>query len=216
MKEALYYERKVKLYEYEELSETAKEKVKAWFVDDDFRTNELTYLFKELWIDYYFPNSKLDVQWSLGYCQGDGVNVSGKFDFDDLISYAKIFDWKVDFTEKEMKRLQHYMEQTEIKVDENRRYGYCVVQSKDYFVTDWLWDLSGYRDIDEELLERLSELFYHAINNLCKDMEHYGYKILYEPDDEEIIETAEINEWYFDEYGNVVYDYDELRECDIA
>ena len=66
------------------------------------------------------------------------------------------------------------------------------------------------------LLERLSELFYHAINNLCKDMEHYGYKILYEPDDEEIINNANVNEWLFDEFGNVVYDYDELRDCDIV
>lgn len=221
MKEALYYEyivpeKRIKLYEYKELSETAKEKVRAWFIDDELRGYLLTDDFKELWINYYFPNSKLDVEWQLCYCQGDGVNVGGNFDFDDLISYAKHSNWKIDFTEKEMKRLHYYMDNTEIKVGKNKRYGYCVVQSDDYFVTDWTYDLSYCKNLDEDLLERLSSLFCSVIRELCRDMKNYGYKFLYEPDDEEIVYMAEANDWLFDEFGNVVYDYDELKDFDIA
>lgn len=218
MYEAITYEyivpeSRVKIYEYSELSESAKDKAKQWYCDDDFRSYMLTDDFKEMWINLYFPNSDLNVEWSLCHCQGDGVNVSGNFDFDNLISYAENIGFEIDFTEKEMKRLRYYMNNTEIKVGRNMKYGYCVVQSDDYFVTDWTYDLSYCKNLDEDLLERLSSLVCFLIRNLCRDMESYGYRFLYEPDDEEVAYMCEANEWYFNEDGSY-FDgtYDELQE----
>ena len=217
MYEAITYEyivpeSRVKIYEYSELSESAKDKAKQWYCDDDFRAYELTSIFKRE-LENKFPNSNLECQWSLCSCQGDGVNVFGEFNFYDLLRFCYQDGWKVNFTPKQMKRLEYYMSQTEITVEENRRYAYCVVQQPDYFSSDWVYDLSDHRDLDEDLLEDLSKLFASAVRSLCKSMENWGWDYLYDPDDDEVSSICDLNDWYFYEDGSY-FDgiYDKLQE----
>ena len=81
----LKFTKTTKVYEYMELSDDAKENAKQWYLNDDPRSYELTDIFMED-IHQIFPNSKLEVQWSLSSCQGDGVNIYGSVDLHDIFS----------------------------------------------------------------------------------------------------------------------------------
>ena len=83
----------VKVYEYSELSDVAKEKVldrerelqgyDTWWIDD------LKYIFEymldEKGIKAY-PTDELEISMSLSYCQGDGVGFFGKIDVEYLLA----------------------------------------------------------------------------------------------------------------------------------
>lgn len=89
------------VYDYTELSESAKEKVREWYLDDDLRPQ----MFKEsidMWLSENFKDSELEVQFSLSSCQGDGLNIYGKVYLDEL--YEKVSE-RLDFnlSEKEKK-----------------------------------------------------------------------------------------------------------------
>lgn len=74
------------VYLFSELSEEAKEKVRNWYLE-----SQDTYIFSEDCeeeLREIFPNSGLDVQYSLSYCQGDGFNIFGNLDIDDFIVYS--------------------------------------------------------------------------------------------------------------------------------
>ena len=64
--------KKFNVYQYSELSDEAKAKVRSWYIDDPFRAEELTDMINED-LKNLFPNSELKVEWSLSSCQGDGV-----------------------------------------------------------------------------------------------------------------------------------------------
>ena len=73
------------LYQYNELSEAGKERARQWYLDDsmrnDFFHDNVIWFLKE-----EFPFSELMVEYSLGYCQGDGLNIYGKFYLPDFIN----------------------------------------------------------------------------------------------------------------------------------
>ena len=109
----LKFTKTTKVYEYMELSDDAKENAKQWYLNDDSRSYELTDIFMED-IHQIFPNSKLEVQWSLSSCQGDGVNIYGSVDLHDIFSLpgsgrAPELDWIKGFlTEKEIRTMEFY------------------------------------------------------------------------------------------------------------
>ena len=65
-----------KIYEFSELSEDAKAKVKKWYLDNFYQNEEFSDICKED-LSHRFPKSDLNVQYSLSYCQGAGLNVYG-------------------------------------------------------------------------------------------------------------------------------------------
>lgn len=71
------------VYDYNELSEQAKEKVKNYYLISENR-NEQFQEDIEYNLNYYFNNSELDYQYSLGYRYGDGVNIYGEINVDDI------------------------------------------------------------------------------------------------------------------------------------
>lgn len=90
--------REFNVYKFDELSQAAKEKVRNWYLEGQ---SELSYIFTEDCMERLkelFPNSNLEVQYSLAYCQGDGFNIYGEIRLDELLE--KIAE---NFTEKEMK-----------------------------------------------------------------------------------------------------------------
>ena len=68
------------------------------------------------------------------------------------------------------------------------------------FATDMIADLEylRVRDIDRQLIVRFQEaIVIPVIENLCEEMADYGYRYLYEIDDDEIAGICLANDWYF-------------------
>lgn len=51
-----------KVFQFSELNEEAKEVAKRWYLNDEFRCQELTSIIQED-VSHIFPNSELKVQW---------------------------------------------------------------------------------------------------------------------------------------------------------
>lgn len=201
-------QRTYKVFSFSELSEIAKDKVRQWYLDDDLRTDIFTedclYRLGEL-----FPNSDLKVEYSLGYCQGDGLNIYGDLRLDDVMEHIKD-----NFTEKELRFFNWVFREIadEYTMPANDWYHYCICD-RHYYLEDVVWECENnyYRNIPYDLIERFEGLIQDYMSELCGQLEQDGYKWFYEPDDDEIEDCCEANEWYFDEDGDLfVFSEDEI------
>lgn len=192
-----YITRVYQVYSYAELSEKAKEAVKQWYIDDEFRTDifteDVNYMLSE---DY--PESELKVQYSLSYCQGDGLNVYGKLYLIDMLN-------KLDFkgyTEKEKKFIHwlftKYNKYYSAEIPSNNRYGYCMANQID-FRGSLEYDLESdhIRAINYEAIRKFEIDVIQHFKKVCREYEAAGYKFFYDPDEEEIESTCEANDWKF-------------------
>lgn len=199
--------REYKVYNFSELSEDAKEKVKQWYLDDDFRPCEFENIYTED-LMYLFNNSDLKLQFSLSYCQGDGLNIYGKLDLTDVFSAIRDAEHSSDlfaqyknlFSEHEMKTIEAYMEVCgrEIELPYNRHYCYCVADRVD-FADDWIESLEycRYKNIQIDTIRKMEKLVIRMFENLSATYEKYGYDYFYNADDEVVNETCEANGWRF-------------------
>lgn len=75
--------------------------------------------------------------------------------------------------------------------------------SKAEFAVDMIDALEYWkiRDIDKALIYKFEKICIQIIKNMCAEMERYGYRYLYDADDDEVAETCEANEWYFTATG---------------
>lgn len=203
--------REYKVYNYSELSEEAKEKAKQWYLDDDFKPQEFTEIYMEN-LRYLFPNSDLKLQYSLGYCQGDGLNIYGKLDVVDLLSFIRenkdfscMEQFKNALTEKEVKTIEAYIEVCGRKIDlpyNNGHYEYCV-SDRTEFACDWVEELEYqmYKNIQVDIIRKLENLVRDMFTTLSGQYEEYGYDFFYEVDEKTMEEVCEANEWMFLEDG---------------
>lgn len=203
--------KKYNIYNYNELSENAKETVKQWYLDDYSRSREF---FDGCMNDLrnIFPDSDLKVQYSLNSCQGDGVNICGMLNVNNIISFPsshfcgdKFNDLLDYFTDKEIRTLINYSgECGDIKLPENRSYWYCCVDNID-LAAEWTEELewSCYRNINIKLLEKFQKYVIKIIKRLCSDYEKQGYKHLYEIEDDELNDFCEANKFTFLEDGTL-------------
>lgn len=191
------------VYDFTELSEEAKENVRQWYLDDETRPE----IFSES-IDNFlsenFGKSELKVQYDLGYCQGDGLNIYGKFDLSDMLDKIS-FD---DFSEKE-KRFIHWAINNYPntgKIPANNHYCYCIADQGDY-IENLIDDLEncGIRDINHKALEKFESSCIEYFESLCSEFEEDGYKYFYEADDAEIEEACSANDWKFTADGKFFY-----------
>lgn len=200
--------KKFNVYQYSELSDEAKAKVRSWYIDYTLRSEELTFQIDQD-LKNLFPNSELKVEWSLSYCQGDGVNVYGDLCFMDLVNMVQNHlcgdDYKAFenfFSPKEIKTAKFYSEYCgDVKLPYNLMgYAYCYVSQID-LEADFTYEMSHFRNINLDLLGKMETYVKRVIRKYCLDCEETGYKYLYEPDEEEIEESCEVNEWEFLEDG---------------
>lgn len=191
--------REYQVYHYTELSEKAKEKAREWYIDDDLRPQLLQEDY-ELMLSEDFPNSELKVEFSLGYCQGDGLNIYGKVWLSEMLN--KI-DWS-SFTAKEKRFIEWAVKWDDmlITLPHNYRYGYCVARQAD-FTGELAYDLenNSMRGVKEKALEKFDAACIDFFETRCGEWEIAGYKYLYEPDESEVEEMCEANEWLFFEDG---------------
>lgn len=203
--------REYKVYNFSELSEDAKEKVKQWYLDDDFRPQEFENIYTED-LHYLFNNSDLKMQFSLSYCQGDGLNIYGKLDLMDVFAVIRDTDhsgeqfkqYKDLFSEHEQKTIEAYMEACgrEIELPYNRHYCYCIDDRVD-FADEWIEILEycRYKNIQIDTIRKMEKLVGMMFENLSATYEKYGYDYFYNADDEVVNETCEANGWRFLEDG---------------
>ena len=203
--------REYKVYNFSELSEEAKDKVKQWYLDDDFRPCEFENIYTED-LKYLFNNSDLKLQFSLSYCQGDGLNIYGKLDLTDVFTAIRdtehsgdLFEQYKDlFSEHEQKTIEAYMEVCgrEVELPYNRHYCYCIDDRVD-FADDWIESLEycRYKNIQIDTIRKMEKLVGRMFENLSATYEKYGYDYFYNADDEVVNETCEANGWRFLEDG---------------
>lgn len=190
----------VKLYTFDELSDNAKARVREQYLNSQ-DVESFTDGCK-MHIDELLPNSNLDVQFSLNYCQGDGFNIYGEFSLIDLVNVLED-----KFTEKEKRFLKWAFEETGInsyKMPMNRHYCYCTAYMYDF--TEDLFDVldyDGMRDIRKDALEKMTREARIYIEKLCRSFENDGYKYFYEVSDDELEEWANDFEYEFTENGDI-------------
>lgn len=163
------YIKEIKAYTFPELTGEAKEKAKEWYLNDETLSWELTNNY-ESDLSCIFPNSDLKVQWSLSYCQGDGVNIYGSVNMEDIFvlsQNAPAYNWIDGYlTEKEIRTLRFYMSEykNEVKIPVNRRYSYCMADSID-FAEDFRYELENGEFFNEDCIEEPEELSAYFDNN---------------------------------------------------
>jgi len=199
------------VYKFNELSDSAKEKVKQWYLN-----GQEAYIFTEDCkqdLKNLFGKNELDVEYSLGYCQGDGFNIYGKIYAEDIFNClekhnggTQLEEYENVLTEKEKKTILNYAEQCgAIKLPMNGRYCYSLAYRID-IAEDWAYDLEnyyGYRDINTNVLEKFEKLVRDIFGTLCNAYEKWGYEYFYEISDEDLEEACEANDWEFLEDGTI-------------
>lgn len=202
------------VYTYPELSEEAKKKANQWYLDDPCRNDTFSETYTED-LHYLFPNSKLKMQYSLSYCQGDGLNIYGELDLMDVFkaihdkSYCgeTFKDFWDAMTEHEQKTIEAYIEicGKSIALPYNdEHYNYCVSEKTD-FAEDWIEELEyqQYKNIQVDTIRKMEKLIADMFVMLAGQYEKYGYSYFYEVDEEEMAETCEAYGWEFLEDGTV-------------
>ena len=204
------------VYNYNELSDEAKEKVKQDYLDNPVR-NDIFYEDCTETIYDLFPQSDLKIQYSLSSCQGDGFNTYGTLDVFNLInlmrnkeklpfSLLNKIEKDIDiFTSEELDLLSQYYNYycSSIKIPHNFRY--CYSQA-DYinFADDWAEELENaemeYNDNLIIKFENFVRKFFSELNNM---FEEEGYDFLYNVSDEEIKDWCEANEYTFLKNGTL-------------
>ncbi len=138
------------LYEFSELSESTKETAKQDYLDSK-EAWEFEEIVKED-LRHLFPDSELSVQFSLGYCQSDGLNIYGFLSKKDCLHIAKEYG----FSEKEAKRLDFYLNYCSCELPENTRRSYCKSEE---FKLD-LYELEShyhFKNVDWDLIESFED-----------------------------------------------------------
>lgn len=183
-------------YNYNELSADAKEKAKEWYLSGQDPC-DLSYMMKDEF-SALFPNSKLDVQFSLNYCQGDGLNIYGNLDFKDAIDFCK-----EELSAEEIKFLKWAADAygKDIKLPYNQRYCYSL-KNQTNLIEDVEYSLDEYKNIKWNILQHFEEVLENKLSALDGEWEETGYKYFYEIEEDEFEELCNINEWEFDEDGN--------------
>ena len=194
------------VYKYNELSDDAKEKVKQWYLD-----GQIPEVFTSMCVEdlncLFGHNHGLEVEYSLNYCQGDGFNIYGEINAENIFNClenhnggTQLEKFENVLTDKEKRTILHYQDECgNIKLHHNRHYGYCMA---DYLTIadDWSFDLenySGFRNINTDVLEKFEHMVKEIFTTLCKGYEKNGYEFFYEISDEELEENCDANDYEF-------------------
>lgn len=180
------------VYKYNELNDAAKEKVRAMFLEwrESFEFEELC---KDI-LHYDYGLIDFSVQFSLGYCQGDGLNI-----------YGELTSWELEqligdkLSKKELNRVKFYLKEyyKPIIIPCNRRY--CYDYSRNISLDDVISELEceRIRDIDYDTISKVETALRKKFHEINQRLEKLGYDFFYDIGEEEIVEMCEANEYEF-------------------
>lgn len=198
------------VYKYNELNTKAQERVREWYVAN-YRTPEL---FSEMLADdleILFGENDLDVEYSLNYSQGDGLNVYGSIPLTQILDEAERCSWLITcfdafrncFTEYEKAIIRRYAEDYDtvnIPRNTSNMYHYCHADHIDY-AGDYMLHVDD--DADADLLNRVNAALISLFSEICESYEEWGYEFLYDIDDDTLSEVCKANGWEFTEDGEL-------------
>ena len=194
------------VYDFSELSEEAKEKAKAWYLDG--QEPEIFTENCEEDLACLFPNSDLKVQYSLAYCQGDGLNIYGELDPLNIIALLREKKCGDTFSEvnkaltaREEKILRAYIKIFRFKISlpmNTTHYSYCIADKTD-FANEWIEELeyNQFRSIKTGVIRKFERIVVSVFRKLAAQYEKAGYEYFYEISDEDMKEICEANEYMF-------------------
>lgn len=189
--------KKINLYEYNKLEEKAKERAKENYLETKCEIDNDIFLENAMEIvgNYFQFTDGLEIQYSLSSCQGDGVNIYGKFDLRNVEG----FEW-----------LKSEVDSFELA--ENRRYYYSLksqteTETVDEIITEFEY-ASGSEVAEWQVMEirKMVETVFEKLKKAEKEIEEYGYKFFYEVSDEEMQEDSEANGVLYLDDGTEYFD----------
>lgn len=174
--------KKINLYEYNELSEKAKEQAKQDFLETrcELDGDMFTEIAMEIVGNYFKFTDGLEIQYSLASCQGDGVNIYGKFNLQNVEG----LEW-----------LKSEVDNFELK--QNYRYCYSLKSQTETETVDEIiseFERASDREIkDWQVMEirKMVETVFEKLKKAEQEIEEYGYDFFYEVSDEEMAEYAD-------------------------
>lgn len=200
------------VYKYNELSEKAKEKVREWYLN-----GQEPYIFTEDCkedLRNLFGENELEVQYSLGYCQGDGFNIYGVIDTESIFNClekhtggTQLKKFENVLTAEEKKTIINYAKEIGecalIELPYNNRYCYSLAYHIN-FAEDWEEELKYYtNNINKTLIKKFEMMVQEIFTELCGSYERQGYEYFYEISDEDLEEMCEANGYEFLEDGTI-------------
>lgn len=215
------------VYKYNELSETARKKVKEWYLKGQEPEIYTDLCMEDL--NNLFHDNDLNVQYSLNNCQGDGFNIYGTINIKDIYNCLKnnnggsqLEKYTDMISDNEWKILFEYAEFCDdIELPYNRHYCYCMADRID-IAENWYNALNNELDyidtvyigenkpvpnclknIDINLLGKFENFIKRIFETLCNDYEENGYRYFYEIKDDELNELCESNDYEFLENGTL-------------
>jgi hypothetical protein len=209
--------KKINIYKFEELEKEVQEKVIEKYFNDigcDDNNNLFQEFAKEIIEQVGFKD--VEVNYSLSYCQGDGICFDFKMDIIEVMEMLENIKKKV-YKEKGYKRLETLVDKLSevisgIKtIDINNNISiYTNKNSCGYYysrkntryidfesnnISDKLFDY-----IEKHILPLLKNMY----DVVCDTLEEWGYSdIYYKPTKEEMEETSFCNEWEYYEDGEL-------------
>lgn len=176
------------IYKFNELTDNAKDNAKNNILSIHHDTDTFYEMIKED-LKYLFPNSDLDVQYSLSYCQGDGLNIYGEVDVEDIIYCVDtnaadgLFEKYKNYLPEDMAKdiIRYANDCGKIVLPENTRYCYCIADRCNV-EADWEWELeyNEEENINNAALSKLNKLVSDMFTDLCGYWEKEGYDWFYE------------------------------------
>ena len=201
------------VYTYNELSNDAKETAKQWYLGFAHEANDFTeYLIEDL--HNLFGDNNLDVEYSLGYSQGDGLNIYGTINAEQILGFMNS-DVAGEFSKQYANALtdddraiilEYCKDYHTVTIPKNQSlYSYCVADSID-IADEWYTQLSyynGYDRVDVDVLKKFENIVIDIFTKLCKTYEDMGYEYFYEVSEEEMQDMCDANGWEFYEDGSL-------------
>lgn len=189
--------KEIQVFKFDELSVEAKERARQ----DYCEIEDYSFLIEEelKQTDECFDEVKL--QYSLSYCQGDGLSFSGELNLRKFLTL--VYSKKRKLNKKMIDLLCDWIYSVESAGNEGRYY-FCsksdIKYTEDYSLEK---EMSEFRYL---IIDKLWENVLAEIQNyyveLCRQLEKYGYSILtYRMTDEEFSEHCEIDDYQFLEDG---------------
>ncbi|MCL2313399.1 MAG: hypothetical protein FWC41_13165 [Firmicutes bacterium] len=187
------------LYQFHELSETAKEKaIKDYLNDND----DLTYQFSDMVVEelkYLYGLKNLKTYYSLSYCQGDGLCLSGYITPEEIFdneNFSSIALAGIDPKDIEIAKADYIT----VKFDHKGRYYYANSVDIDFDYSDY------HSDETERIMYAIIENIKKWYFDVCAKFEKTGYSFFYEMENDDFQEMAECNDWWFDENGKLSFE----------
>lgn len=214
------------VYLFNELSQEAKEKaVETWNIegaDMEFINQDISEHFAYKLKEKGFPTD--DIEYSLSYCQGDGMAFYGRIstdDMDNVVDYLK----ESNLFDEAQHSYYHKLKENDFGIScdiERNSFGHhyshfntmtATIETDD--IETIIYEIYGIEYGDEgyslaefkvsRFLEGLENDINVAISDLSKELEKEGYSIIEEMKEFDVVaETLVINEYEFTEDGEMV------------